>query len=267
MIGVAGCGQMGLPMAQALHAGGLDIRGLDVRPAAEFGAFAPHMTTDRAAFAQGLGTLLIVVRDIPQTEDVLFGSDTGLARAPDLQTVVICSTVSPRYVQDLRDRLPNAVGLVDAPMSGAPVAAEERRLSFMVGGRDSDVDALMPLLRLMGTQIHHVGGPGAGMTAKVLNNLIAASSVAATRRALAWGAELGMDRDTLLRIFHDSSGQTWFGSNFDRIAFAREGFDRANTMGILEKDISSLVDALPDGAEASYPKALIAAIRALTPLE
>jgi len=50
-VGVAGCGRMGLPMARALAGAGFDVRGFDIRPPAEFGAFAARMEPDPAAFA------------------------------------------------------------------------------------------------------------------------------------------------------------------------------------------------------------------------
>jgi hypothetical protein len=55
---------------------------------------------------------------------------------------------------------------------------------------------------------------------------------------------------------HDSSGQTWFGSNFDSIEFARDGYDPDNTIGILKKDVESALDAV----DASPDEGLQAAI-------
>lgn len=133
----------------------------------------------------------------------------------------------------------------------------------MLGGEDALLDGLMPLFQAMGTTFHRMGDFGSGMTAKVLNNLIAASSTAATRTALAWGRALGVDDQRLRDVFSDSSGQTWFGSNFDRISWAREGFDPSNTMGILAKDVMAAMDAAPDDASTDLPQAIIDAISRL----
>lgn len=257
---------MGLPMAQAMARAGLDVSGFDVRPAAEFGEFAPRMVADPAAFAADREAILSVVRDIDQTEDLLFREQAILSHAPHLRWLVVCSTLSPRYVSDLADRLPAGVALVDAPMSGAQVAAQEARLSFMLGGAEADLDALEPVFRTMGDRLHRMGATGAGMTAKVLNNFVAASSTAATRWVIDRASELGVDRDRLLALMHDSSGQTWFGSNFERIEFARDGYDTANTIGILKKDVESCLDAVPPGTREGLPRAVIDAIARLRPL-
>ena len=263
-VGVAGCGQMGLPMARALADAGFEVWGHDVRPAADFGDFAPRML-DADAFAARCAVVLSVVRDVAQTEALLFGPQALLRAGGAVQTLLICSTVSPRWLATLPGRAREGVRLVDAPMSGAPVAAQERRLSFMLGGDDADLDRLVPLFDAMGRVSHRMGPFGAGMTAKVLNNFVAASSVVAVRQALGWADALGVDRARLLALMHDSSGQTWFGSQFDRIVFAREGYDPANTIGIIAKDVRACLDAVQADPAAGYQAALLAALEALEP--
>jgi 3-hydroxyisobutyrate dehydrogenase-like beta-hydroxyacid dehydrogenase len=243
-------------MARALRSGGVDVYGFDVRPAAEFGDFADRMVEDPRAFAQRCQVVFTVVRDRKQTDDLLFDDQALLGGPNRITTLTVCSTLSPRYVLSLRARVPAAVTMVDAPMSGAAVAAEEARLSFMLGGDVAALDALQPLLDRMGRHFHRMGGLGAGMTGKVLNNFVAAASVTAVRQALDWADDLGVDRQRLLALMHDSSGQTWFGSNFDSIEFARDGYDPDNTIGILKKDVESALDAV----DASPDEGLQAAI-------
>lgn len=254
-IGIAGCGRMGLPMAMALRKGGVEVYGFDVRPVSDFGDFADRMIPDPRAFAQRCQVVFTIVRDRKQTDDLLFDDQALLAGPNGIETLVVCSTLSPRYLTSLRARVPKGITLIDAPMSGAVVAAEEARLSFMLGGDEDRLDALQPLLDKMGTRFHRMGGFGAGMTAKVLNNFVAASSVTAVRQVLDWTDELGVDRARLLALMHDSSGQTWFGSNFDAIEFSRDGYDPDNTIGILKKDVESTLDAVganpDDGLQAA----------------
>ena len=262
-IGVAGCGRMGAPMLAALRAAGFDALGFDVRPAAEFGPLAPHMRPLHE-FGAHIRTLITVVRDIAQTDDVLFGAQ-NLATAPNLQSVIISSTLSPRYVTDLRNRIPAHITLIDAPMSGAAIAAEEARLSFMLGGDTVALDRHQPLFDAMGAHFHRMGGFGTGMQAKVLNNLLAASNTAMTRLVLDWADAAGIDETALLNLIHTSSGQNWFASGFNDIEFARDGLDPENTIGILVKDVASALDAAPPDADTTLPETVQAAIRALRP--
>ena len=176
---------------------------------------------------------------------------------------------------DLNDAVPeealSALGdvtLIDAPMSGAPHSARLRQLSFMLGGPDEALDRLMPLFQAMGKHAFRLGPLGAGMTAKVLNNYVASASVVAVRRAYARARELGVDLDKLRAVMSASSGATWFGDHFHDIDWAREGFDAGNTIGILEKDVRSGLDAMEGAARAApdaYDEALIAALRVMEP--
>lgn len=259
LIVVAGCGRMGAPMLAALRSRGFDVVGLDVVDRG-----VPSVTLDAGDVFDTVKTLITVVRDIAQTDEVLFGAQ-NLCAAPLLERIIISSTLSPRYVRALRDRVPPDIALIDAPMSGAQIAAQEARLSFMLGGTDADLDAAQPLFDAMGAHFHRMGAFGAGMQAKVLNNLLAASNTAMTRMVLDWADAAGLDERKLLDLMHTSSGQNWFASGFDEIEFARDGMEDDNTIGILVKDVASALDAAPDGADLTLPKQVQAQIAALTP--
>lgn len=265
-IGVAGCGRMGFGMARAMARAGLDVTGFDIRPVAEFGEFANRMAADPSSFAADRNVIFTVVRDVAQTEALLFDDQAILAAASRLRYLVISSTLSPRYFASLAARMPDGVVLIDAPMSGAQVAADEARLSFMLGGAEADLDVLEPAFQAMGTNIHRMGPQGAGMTAKVLNNFVAGSAMAGVRQVLDWATDLGVDQARLLALMHDSSGQTWFGSNFDKIEFARGGYDPENTVGILKKDLESCLDAVEPESHKGFPEAVVAAIGGLKPI-
>lgn len=264
-IELAGCGRMGLGMTRAMIRAGLDVTGFDVRPPSEFAEIADRMVPDPAVFAADREVILTVVRDIAQTEALLFEDQAILGHAPALTHLVVCSTLSPRYLADLRTRVPGTIRMVDAPMSGAQIAADEARLSFMLGGDDADLDLLEPVFRTMGPKIHRMGGPGPGMTAKVLNNFVAGASMTATRQVLDWADDLGVDAPRLMALMHESSGQTWFGSNFEAIEFSRDGYDPDNTVAILKKDVESCMDAVDPEARAGLPDAIITALGDMKP--
>ena len=146
-------------------------------------------------------------------------------------------------------------------MSGAQIKADAGTLTFMTGG---DVGDALPLLQAMGTEVHHMGAYGAGMTAKVLNNLLAASNTAMTRLVLDWADAAGVDEDKLLNLIHTASGQNWLASGFSDIEFARDGYAPDNTIGILVKDVAAALDIAPD-ENTALPQTVQTAIRNLKP--
>ncbi len=239
---------MGGPMLEALRAAKFDASGFDVAPTPY-----QHVTDDISGCKAQVDTLISVVRDIAQTDDVLFGAQ-NFVTAPNLRRIIISSTLSPRYVRALRARVPDHIALIDAPMSGAQIAAKEARLSFMLGGSATDLDAAQPLFEAMGKHLHRMGKFGNGMQAKVLNNLLAASHTAMTRMVLDWADDAGLDEGKLLNVISTSSGQNWLASGFDTIEFARHGYMPDNSIAILVKDVASALDAAPEGADTSLPK-------------
>ncbi|MFA8441273.1 NAD(P)-dependent oxidoreductase [Yoonia sp.] len=254
IIGVAGCGRMGMGMLQNLQNAGFVARGFDVRP-------LDGVETDADAFVEDLTTLITVVRDTAETDALLFDDQAVVGKAPTLKRIIICSTLSPKYVKGLRARVPAHIDLIDAPMSGAQIKAEAGTLTFMTGGPAAQI---APLLRTMGTHTHHMGDFGAGMTAKVLNNLLAASHTAMTRLVLDWADAEGVDESKLLALINTASGQNWLASGFDDIEFARDGYSTDNSIGILVKDVASALDIAPDD-NTTLPRAVQSAIRALQP--
>ncbi|MBT5298406.1 MAG: NAD(P)-dependent oxidoreductase [Rhodospirillaceae bacterium] len=270
VIGVAGCGTMGLPMAERLLAAGVEVWGFDVRPAEEFGAFGARMINDASEFRARVDTVFSVVRDRHQTFDLCVDDQAVFVGADAPTTLVVSSTLSPRILPEITDRLPDGAIMIDAPMSGAPARAADGTLTFMVGGPDKVVSRMMPLFNEMGTDIHHLGATGTGMTCKVINNFVGATGVAAVRKAISAARALGLDPAALLDVMKSSSGATWYGDNLDRISWAREGYDPANTIGILEKDMLSFLDAVegdPSVGVDSFGDAVLDIIREMEPLE
>ena len=245
---------MGFGMLNNLRRAGLNARGFDIRPINGVGM-------DAGAFADGLQTLITVVRDSAETDALLFDEQAIISRAPSLECIVISSTLPPNYTKGLRDRVPNQITLIDAPMSGAQMKADAGTLTFMTGG---PTDAVQSALKAMGSTIHHMGDFGSGMTAKVLNNLLAASNTAMTRLVLDWADAAGMDEGQLLKLINTASGQNWFASGFDTIEFARDGYGPDNSIGILVKDVAAALDVAPDD-EITLPLAVQNAVAALKP--
>ncbi len=264
-IGVAGCGRMGLPMARVMARSGIEVHGFDVRPPAEFGDFTERMTNDPLDFANKCQVLFTVVRDAEQTDKLLFDDQALLTIPNTIETLVISSTLSPSYLASVKERAPSSLTLIDAPMSGAAVAADEANLSFMLGGETADLDALQPLFYALGTRFHRMGAFGSGMTAKVLNNYVAAAAVVANRQVFEWADQLGIKRQALRALMHDSSGQTWFGSKYNTIEFARDGYDDDNSIGILKKDVECCIDSVSGDADESLNAAILDRLNTMKP--
>ena len=241
-IGLAGCGNMGLPMLNSMVVKNIDVKGYDIESKKFLSALGSNFEGCKKSFLADRNIIISVVRDEEDTLELCQGDD-GLFEQKSKKILIISSTLSPRFLVDLKRKAPKNITMIDAPMSGATIAAKEAKLTFMVGCEKNLFVYIAPLLGLMGKQINRIGNYGAGMMVKVLNNFIAASSVVSVRHVLHQAQKFELDLEVLFKTIDTSSGQTWFGTNRENIEWFKESFESNNTMGILKKDVLAYIDA------------------------
>ena len=244
-IGIAGCGTMGLPMLEVLLKNKVKAIGYDVRPQEDFLSLKENFVSSKRVFFENTDVIFSIVRDINQTLELCEGTD-GLFNLNSPKTLIICSTLSPAFLNDFIKKAPENIDVIEAPMSGAPIRAKEASLTFMVGSTKNQFKTISPILNILGKTIHHIGKFGSGMSVKVLNNFVASCSVVAVRHVLSEAKNLNISTDQLLEILNCSSGKTWFSENLHSIDWSKESYKKENTIGILEKDVNSYLDGLQD---------------------
>ena len=163
-----------------------------------------------------IGVSLDVVRDAPLI--VLFLSDSDAVDAvlaqiePQLcpgQVVVDMGSSEPwRSVEHAARLRPADVGWVDAPVSGGPEGAESGALAIMVGGDDTHVAAAMPVLEALGSNVTHLGGAGAGHTAKLVNQTMVGVILEAVAEGLALAERAGLDPTQVSAAVQGGSADT-----------------------------------------------------------
>ena len=240
-IGIAGCGEMGYPMLKMLLQNNINATGHDIKASENFKDFGEKYIPSKSDFFLKNNVVLSIVRDTKETEDLLIKNNTLLSKKHIM--ILICSTLPITYIKKLKENLPEHFTLIDTPMSGSTIKAQEGTLTFMVGGKNNEVQYVMPLLNILGDNILHIGDFGKGMSVKLLNNFIAASSVLATRNVLAQINDFGLTKKQLLDVVKCSTGDNWFAQNYDNLNWSKENFEKKNTMGILEKDLLSYIES------------------------
>jgi 3-hydroxyisobutyrate dehydrogenase len=98
---------------------------------------------------------------------------------------------------------------VDAPMSGGVVGAEAGTLTFMIGAPEELIARSTEILSMMGRRVLHMGGPGAGLKAKLANNYLLALNNIATCEAMAMGIKWGLDPKALASMINTATGKCW----------------------------------------------------------
>jgi len=211
-IGFIGLGNMGGPMARNLIKAGHKLKAFDVvranvDAAAKAGGEAAASAADAAKDAE------VVVSMLPAGEhvrDVYMERGKVIASASKGTLFIDCSTIDVDTARAV-SAAASAAGhdMVDAPVSGGTVGAENATLTFMCGGSDAAFARAKPILEAMGKTIVHAGPAGNGQAAKICNNMILGISMIAVCEGFLLAEKLGLDAQKLFDISSKSSGQCW----------------------------------------------------------
>lgn len=254
VIGFVGLGTMGSPMAQNLLTAGHQLKVHDVcdanlRIAAENGAeicSAPHDVLHDAEFVLTMLPNGQIVSDVLNGPNGFFAGATG--SKPPL--FIDCSTIAPETARALaKEADAHGLGLVDAPVSGGVERAREAKLAIMAGGEAEHFAQAKPILEAMSQVAFHAGPAGAGQSAKVCNNMLAAVIMAGTAEALALGERLGLEVSVLTEIMSKSSGGSFLLDNWNPYpgisptAPASRSYDDGFQLQLMLKDLGLALDS------------------------
>jgi 3-hydroxyisobutyrate dehydrogenase-like beta-hydroxyacid dehydrogenase len=204
-VSLLGLGRMGEPIARRLLTvlGALTV--WNRTPARSTGLAQAGARVAATPAEAAAPVTLTVLTDLDDVEDLLRGPDglmAGWAAAGVQRPVlVVHGTVSPVAVAALAQRLAaSGIDVVDAPLSGGVAGAESGALSVMIGGADTAVARVWPVLSVVGSTVRHLGPSGAGQIAKACNQVVVAATVTALAEALVLADAAGIDRAQLLEL-------------------------------------------------------------------
>lgn len=244
-VGFIGLGKMGGSIALNLIRGGHELVVHDVRQDAatrhlEAGAQWTDTPRQVAEATEVVFTSLPGPREV---EAVALGED-GLAEGLTEGKVYLdLSTSSPALIRRIHAQLaPNGVHVLDAPVSGGPEGARNRRLAIWVGGDREIFQRVRPVLEAMGDKPYYVGPIGAGTIAKLVHNCVGYVIQAGLAEAFTMGVKAGVDPLALwLAVRQGAQGRQGV---FERLAdhFLPGEYDPADfALRLARKDIDLAV--------------------------
>jgi 3-hydroxyisobutyrate dehydrogenase len=245
-LGYVGVGLMGGPMVKRLTGLGWQVRAYDI-------VAERSMLGSSGEAAQGADVVLLNLPTNEAVEDAVFGP-RGLVHAlKSPQLVVDFSTIPVDACRRHAARLAQATSCrwVDAPVSGGPPAVEAGTLTVMAGGEAEDLQRLAPLMRDIAGRCTHMGPVGAGLAAKMINQLIVGVGHAMLGEAVGLCEKAGIDAaripDCLAGGYADSNVMKAYWPRMVQRDFAPRGYVRQ-----LLKDLE-MVNAWASGLHAAAP--------------
>src|SRR5918992_2434944 len=242
-LGYIGVGLMGGPMTTRLASLGWQVRGYDIVP-------ERSAVRSVAEAAQGAD---VVALNLPTNEAVeeVVAKLLEIVKAPQL--IVDFSTIPVEACRRHAKRLEQTTGCrwVDAPVSGGPPAAAAGTLTVMAGGEAADLERLAPLMGDIAGRCTHMGPVGAGLAAKMINQLIVGVGHAMLGEAVALCEKAGIDAGRMPEClgggYADSNLMKAYWPRMVERDFAPRGYVRQ-----LLKDLE-MVSALAASLDASTP--------------
>jgi len=166
------------------------------------------------AVARQCEVVFTIVGFPEDVREVYMGKHGLLAGAGPGNIMVDMTTTRPSLSREIYEAAKaRQVSTIDAPVSGGDVGAREARLAIMVGGDKDAVDAVLPLLGVMGKNIVHQGGAGAGQHTKMCNQIVIAGTMIGMCESLLYGYRAGLDLETVLMSIGGGAAGCWSLTN------------------------------------------------------
>jgi len=226
-IGWIGLGVMGLSMCKHIMEKGYGTIVFNrtkqkALPLIEKGAVWTDSPREVAEKSDVIFTMLGFPDDV---REVYFGKEGILEAVRPGAILIDMTTTEPslavKIYQAAKER---GAFAVDAPVSGGDVGARNATLSIMVGGDLEVVEAVRPLLGIVGKSIIHQGTAGSGQHTKMCNQIVIAGTMIGVCESLLYGFMAGLDLPTMLNSIQGGAAKCW---SLDNLAprILRRDFD------------------------------------------
>ncbi len=195
-IAFCGLGLMGSGMARNLikHGHTLTVYNRTRERAEAFRELGAGTAETPFAAAQNADVIISMVADDRASRGIWLGAQGALQAARPGTLCIESSTLTPGWTRELAGQsATRQCDLLDAPVTGSKVQAENGELVFLVGGSAAALERARPYLQQMGRAIHHFGPSGSGAMMKLINNMVAGVQLQALAEGMALAEQSGLD--------------------------------------------------------------------------
>ncbi|MEE9434360.1 MAG: NAD(P)-dependent oxidoreductase [Sphingorhabdus sp.] len=244
-IAFIGLGIMGAAMARHLKSAGheLVVHNRTMAKADKWAeAHGGSAATSPAEAAADADAVISCVGTDDDLASITLGRDGAFAAMKKGALFIDHTTVSARIARQLAvEAKSRGILALDAPVSGGQAGAENGKLSIMCGGSDEAFAAAEALMQSYGARMVHVGGPGAGQTAKMVNQIAIAGVLQGLSEALHFAECAEVDLDKVFAAISGGAAQSWQMDNrWDTMA--RKEFDFGFAVDWMRKDLGLALD-------------------------
>ena len=187
--------------------------------------------------------IFVSVSDSADVESVVIGQQGILDGVQPGALIIDTSTISPKVTRKLSSILQEREAhMLDAPVSGGPEGANLGTLSIMVGGDELQYERALPVLKIIGDSVTHVGGTGDGQLVKLVNQILVVGNALAMSEALLFAEFAGLDLNKTLKAISSGAGASWMLSMRGSQILERD-WSPGFTIDLQQKDLRIALEA------------------------
>ena len=162
------------------------------------------------AVAENSDVVITIVTDSPDVREVLLGESGAIHGAKKGDVFIDMSTISPIATREMAEELSESgVEMLDAPVSGGVIGANNGTLSIMVGGKREVYDDCLPILQTMGKTVTYIGANGDGQVCKAVNQILVGTTMLGVAEALVFAKKAGVDVDKVHQAVSGGAAGSW----------------------------------------------------------
>ncbi len=254
-VAMVGLGRMGRPMARRMGETGFDVVGVDASPEAGERAQTEGIAVANPA-ALAADPPAVVCSSLPDTAAV----EAAVAEiAPDLRPgTVWCdlSTIGIEASRALAAQLAEReIVFLDSPVSGTSIHAEAGTLVAMIGGPESAIETVRPMLSCFASRVERVGDNGAGLELKLITNRLLTTHLAAIAEAILSVELLDLDINQVLDLLR--AGAVPRLLDYKAKPLAERNYEPQFTVDLMAKDLRLAAADLAEPPLAAAARRLV----------
>ncbi len=151
----------------------------------------------------------VILLCVGRSEDVSECLDQ-MANAKPGTLFVDHSTIAPHAAKELHNRLiKRGQRFVDAPVTGGSMGAKNGQLNIFMGGEEADVAEAKEAAKPYTKRCERLGGPGAGQTTKMANQIAVAGTLLSLCESMAFAMKAGLDLPLVKEMVGSGAGGSW----------------------------------------------------------
>jgi len=206
-VGFIGLGIMGHPMALNLVKAGFQVSVFNRtrEKAEELEKAGARVASNPADAARDADFVMSIVSDSAASEEVMLGKEGVLQTVKPGAIVIDSATISPVVSRKLACHAAGKqASFLDAPVTGSKHGAEKGELTFMIGGEREVFERAMPVLKVLGKKHIYCGMHGAGLSAKLAQNVIQSTMLEIFCEGFVLATKAGVKPETMFEIVQSS---------------------------------------------------------------